>query len=92
MTSRKDLQDSTTNKLQVTNIFLCIDVYDQALITSKRPANNQSLMEISQWSGLAWLIVHCTLGQGVPGSIPNQGSVCCGLEQVTVPQLNVYTV
>ena len=31
-------------------------------------------------------------GRRVPGSIPVRGVVCCGLEQVTFPQLNVYSV
>ena len=35
---------------------------------------------------------HWTLGRRVPGSIPVRGVVCCGLEQVTFPQLNVYSV
>ena len=33
-----------------------------------------------------------SLGQGVPGPIPVGGVVCCGLEQVTFPQLIVYSV
>ena len=31
-------------------------------------------------------------GRGVPGSIPVRGVVCCGLEQVTFPQFNIYSV
>ena len=49
------------------------------------------------WSGLAQSVAYWTLGRGVPGSIlvvvHCQGlGVCCGLEQVTFPQLNVYSV
>ena len=44
------------------------------------------------WSGLAHLVVHQTLGRGVLGSILSGDVVCCGLEQVTFPQLNVYSV
>ena len=43
-------------------------------------------------SRLAQSVVHRTLGGGVPGSIPVRSVVCCGLEQVTCPQLNVYSV
>ena len=49
--------------------------------------NNRAL-----WSGLAQSVAHRTLGRRVPGSIPVRGVVCCGLEQVTFPQLNVYSV
>ena len=46
----------------------------------------------SLWSRLAEYVAHQTLGRGVPGSIPVRGVVCCGLEQVTLPKLNVYSV
>ena len=46
---------------------------------------------VGVWSGLAQLVAHRTLGRGVPGSILVRGVVCCGLEQVTFPQLNMYT-
>ena len=36
------------------------------------------------------VLAHQTLGRGVHGSIPVQGVVCCGLEQVALPQLDVY--
>ena len=40
--------------------------------------------------GLVQLVVHQTLGRAVPGLIPVRGVVCCGLEQVTFPQLYVH--
>ena len=40
-------------------------------------------------SGLAQLVVHRTLGREVPGSSLARGVVCCGLEQVTFPQLKM---
>ena len=43
------------------------------------------------WSGLEQSVLHRTLGQWVPDSIPVQGVVFCGLEQVTFPQLSVYS-
>ena len=41
---------------------------------------------------LGQLAVHQTLGGGVLGSIPVCGVICCVLEQVRFPQLNVYSV
>ena len=41
-------------------------------------------------SGLAQLVAHRTLGRRVPGTILVRGVVCCGLERVTFPQLNMY--
>ena len=35
------------------------------------------------WGGLAQWLASRTMDQGVPGSRPGHGTVCCGLEQVT---------
>ena len=43
-------------------------------------------------SGLAQSVAHQTLGRGFPCSIPIRGIICCGLEQVTFPQLSVNSV
>ena len=37
----------------------------------------------SMWDGLAKWLASRTTDQGVPGSRPGRGTVCCGLEQVT---------
>ena len=37
----------------------------------------------AQHSGLRQWLASRTTGQGVPGSRPNRGTVCCGIEQVT---------
>ena len=42
------------------------------------------------WGGLAQLVVHQTLGGGVPGSSPARDAIHCGLEQVTFLHLIVY--
>ena len=36
------------------------------------------------------MVAHRTLGRGVHGSILVRGVVCCGLEHVTFPKLNMY--
>ena len=41
---------------------------------------------------MAQSVAHRTLGREVPSLIPVRGVVFCGLEQVTFPQLNVYSV
>ena len=35
------------------------------------------------WSRLAQWLTSRTTDQGVPGSTPGRGTVCCGLEQIT---------
>ena len=37
----------------------------------------------NKWDGLAQWLASRTTNQGVPGSRPDRGTVCCGLEQVT---------
>ena len=36
-----------------------------------------------KWGGLAQWLASWTTDQGVPGSRPGRGTVCCSLEQVT---------
>ena len=60
----------------------CIFIF-HALI-SKTLSDSEKL-----YCGLAQLVAHRTLGRGVPGSILVRGVVCCGIEQVTFPQLDV---
>ena len=49
-------------------------------------------LPLRPWVMLAYSVAHQTLGRGVPGLIPILGVICCGLEQVAFPQLNVYSV
>ena len=45
--------------------------------------------EISKWTEY----IECVVGSsGVRGSIPVRSVVCCGLAQITFPQLEVYSV
>ena len=39
-------------------------------------------LQVEDWGGLAQWLASQTTDQGVPGSRPGRGTVCCGLEQV----------
>ena len=39
-------------------------------------------IHVHMWGGLAQWLASRTTDQGVPGSRPGRGTVCCGLEQV----------